>query len=183
MALGPCKLLGVLRHEPERQALRAEREVPRQFELTALQRIPDHLVRRQERLIAGRDLADQRVLHRIVDHRPHLVERGLDHVAILRLEQVYPFPQQELQDMIAPYRNLLEVTWCQEEPQNQGVWFSSQHRMRQVVRNHNRDLYLEYAGRESSAAPAAGYNALHLAQQEKLLRDALGIGEPRWPNA
>jgi 2-oxoglutarate dehydrogenase E1 component len=110
-------------------------------------------------------------------------ERGLDHVAILRLEQVYPFPQQELQDMIAPYRNLLEVTWCQEEPQNQGVWFSSQHRMRQVVRNHNRDLYLEYAGRESSAAPAAGYNALHLAQQEKLLRDALGIGEPRWPNA
>ena len=110
-------------------------------------------------------------------------ERGLDHVAILRLEQVYPFPQQELQDMIAPYRNLLEVTWCQEEPQNQGVWFSSQHRMRQVVRNHNRDLYLEYAGRESSAAPAAGYNALHLAQQEKLLRDGLGIGEPRWPNA
>jgi 2-oxoglutarate dehydrogenase E1 component len=110
-------------------------------------------------------------------------ERGLEHVAILRLEQVYPFPQQELQDMIAPYRNLLEVTWCQEEPQNQGVWFSSQHRMRQVVRNHNRDLYLEYAGRESSAAPAAGYNALHLAQQEKLLRDALGIGEPRWPNA
>jgi 2-oxoglutarate dehydrogenase E1 component len=110
-------------------------------------------------------------------------ERGLDHVAILRLEQVYPFPQQELQDMIAPYRNLLEVTWCQEEPQNQGVWFSSQHRMRQVVRNHNRDLYLDYAGRESSAAPAAGYNALHLAQQEKLLRDALGIGEPRWPNA
>ena len=110
-------------------------------------------------------------------------ERGLDHVAILRLEQVYPFPQQDLQEMIAPYRNLLEVTWCQEEPQNQGVWFSSQHRMRQVVRNHNRDLYLEYAGRESSAAPAAGYNALHLAQQEKLLRDALGIGEPRWPNA
>ena len=110
-------------------------------------------------------------------------DRKLDHVAILRLEQVYPFPQQELQEMIAPFRNLLEVTWCQEEPQNQGVWFSSQHRMRQVVRNHNRDLYLEYAGRPSSAAPAAGYNALHLAQQEKLLRDALGIGEPRWPNA
>ncbi len=109
-------------------------------------------------------------------------DAGLDHVAILRLEQIYPFPQQELEALIAGYRNLLEVTWCQEEPQNQGVWFSSQHRMRQVVRNHNRDLYLEYAGRDSSAAPAAGYNALHNAQQQKLLRAALGIGEPAWPN-
>ena len=113
---------------------------------------------------------------------PVALAAGLDHVAILRLEQIYPFPQQELEELIAGYRNLLEVTWCQEEPQNQGVWFSSQHRMRQVVRNHNRDLYLEYAGRDSSAAPAAGYNALHNAQQQKLLRAALGIGEPVWPN-
>jgi 2-oxoglutarate dehydrogenase E1 component len=106
-------------------------------------------------------------------------EAALEHVAIVRIEQLYPFPQQELQAAIAPYRNLLEVIWCQEEPQNQGVWFSSQHHMRQVVRAHNRDLYLEYAGREASAAPAAGYSALHNAQQEKLLRDALGIGARR----
>jgi len=99
----------------------------------------------------------------------------LEHVAIVRIEQLYPFPQAELQAAIAPYRNLLEVIWCQEEPQNQGVWFSSQHHMRHVVRVHNRDLYLEYAGREASAAPAAGYNALHVAQQDRLLRDALGI--------
>jgi 2-oxoglutarate dehydrogenase E1 component len=106
-------------------------------------------------------------------------EAGLAHVAIVRIEQLYPFPQQELQAAIAPYRSLLEVIWCQEEPQNQGVWFSSQHHMRQVVRTHNRDLYLEYAGREASAAPAAGYSALHNAQQDKLVRDALGIGARR----
>jgi len=109
-------------------------------------------------------------------------EHKLTHVAIVRIEQLYPFPQQELQEIIAPYRNLLEVTWCQEEPQNQGAWFSSQHHMRQVIRAHNRDLYLEYAGREASAAPAAGYTALHLAQQEKLIGDALGMRVPRWPN-
>ncbi len=109
-------------------------------------------------------------------------EHALPHVAIVRIEQLYPFPPQELLAALAPYRNLLEVTWCQEEPQNQGAWFSSQHHMRQVVREHNRDLYLEYAGREASAAPAAGYSALHLAQQEKLVRDALGMQVPRWPN-
>ncbi|HND15151.1 MAG TPA: hypothetical protein PLN78_09235, partial [Pseudomonadales bacterium] len=99
-----------------------------------------------------------------------------------RIEQLYPFPQRELVAAIAPYRNLLEVTWCQEEPQNQGAWFNSQHHMRQAVREHNRDLYLEYSGRDASAAPAAGYAALHLAQQEKLIRDALGMQVPRWPN-
>jgi 2-oxoglutarate dehydrogenase E1 component len=106
-----------------------------------------------------------------------------NHVAIVRVEQLYPFPQQELLKAIAPYRNLLEVCWCQEEPQNQGAWFSSQHHMRQAVREHNRDLYLEYAGREASAAPAAGYAALHQAQQEKLVRDALGTHVPRWPTS
>ncbi|MBK6287362.1 MAG: 2-oxoglutarate dehydrogenase E1 component [Gammaproteobacteria bacterium] len=109
-------------------------------------------------------------------------EHKLDHVAIVRIEQLYPFPQQELLAAIAPYRGVLEVAWCQEEPQNQGAWFSSQHHMRQVIRGHNRDLYLEYAGREASASPAAGYAALHLAQQDKLLRDALGMQVPRWPN-
>ena len=109
-------------------------------------------------------------------------QEELGHVAIVRIEQLYPFPNQELVAAIAKYRNLLEVTWCQEEPQNQGAWFNSQHHMRQVVREHNRDLYLEYAGREASAAPAAGYTALHLAQQEKLIRDALGMQVPRWPN-
>ena len=108
--------------------------------------------------------------------------QGLGHVAIVRIEQLYPFPQRELVAAIAPYRNLLEVAWCQEEPQNQGAWFNSQHHMRQAVREHNRDLYLEYSGRDASAAPAAGYAALHLAQQEKLIRDALGMQVPRWPN-
>ena len=108
-------------------------------------------------------------------------ELGLTHVAIIRLEQLYPFPEQDMGKTLAPYENLLEALWCQEEPRNQGAWYSSQHRMRRVIGRHNPELYLEYAGREASAAPAAGYSSLHVAQQEKLVRDALGAQEPRWP--
>ncbi|WP_101760611.1 2-oxoglutarate dehydrogenase E1 component [Oceanicoccus sp. KOV_DT_Chl] len=102
-------------------------------------------------------------------------EREMNHVAIIRLEQLYPFPEQELQAVLAPYANLTEIVWCQEEPMNQGAWYSSQHHMRRVINVHNSSLYLEYAGRDASASPAAGYMALHVAQQEKVIADALGF--------
>lgn len=102
-------------------------------------------------------------------------EKELDHVAIVRLEQLYPFPELELQEIIRPYENLESVIWCQEEPQNMGAWYSSQHHMKAVIARQNVRLVLEYAGREASASPAAGYTALHQATQEKLVHDALGL--------
>ena len=96
-------------------------------------------------------------------------------VAIVRIEQLYPFPEEQLQEVIAQYKNVKEVIWCQEEPMNQGAWYSSQHHMRRVVQRLNPNIYLDYAGREASAAPAAGYMALHLEQQEQLIKDALGL--------
>lgn len=102
-------------------------------------------------------------------------EQGLNHVVILRLEQLYPFPERELAEILADYSNLKEVVWCQEEPMNQGAWYSSQHHMRRVLNRHDSSLYLDYAGREASASPAAGYMALHVAQQQKVITDALGI--------
>lgn len=98
----------------------------------------------------------------------------LEDVAIIRLEQMYPFPEADLREVLAPYKGLKSVVWCQEEPQNQGCWYSSQHHMKRVVHEHKSSLLLEYAGREASAAPAAGYMALHIEQQEKLINDALG---------
>ena len=97
-------------------------------------------------------------------------------IAIVRLEQLYPFPEDELKAALAPYRNLEHIVWCQEEPQNQGAWYSSQHHMRRVIHQHDPSLYLEYAGREASAAAAAGYMSLHLAQQTQLINDALYRG-------
>jgi 2-oxoglutarate dehydrogenase E1 component len=95
--------------------------------------------------------------------------------AIVRLEQLYPFPEELLQEVIAPYVNLETVIWCQEEPQNMGAWYNSQHHMRNVIMRHNPKLALFYAGREASASPAAGYTALHNREQQQLIMDAFQL--------
>jgi 2-oxoglutarate dehydrogenase E1 component len=100
-------------------------------------------------------------------------EDAVTDIAIVRLEQLYPFPEQELVQIFAPYTHLKDVVWCQEEPQNQGAWYSSQHHMRRAILKHDDNLYLSYAGREASAAPAAGYMQLHVEQQARLVEDAL----------
>ncbi|MEZ5550467.1 MAG: 2-oxoglutarate dehydrogenase E1 component [Pseudomonadales bacterium] len=100
-------------------------------------------------------------------------DAGAHNVAIARLEQIYPFPEAELEAAMAPYRNLKEVVWCQEEPMNQGAWYSSQHHMRRVILRHSESIYLAYAGREPSAAPAGGYAAAHTIRQQRLVEEAL----------
>ncbi|SDH65841.1 2-oxoglutarate dehydrogenase E1 component [Pseudomonas abietaniphila] len=100
---------------------------------------------------------------------------GREDIAIVRIEQLYPFPEDDLMDAIASYTNLTHVVWCQEEPMNQGAWYSSQHHLRRSIGNHNRNLVLEYAGRDASAAPACGYASMHAEQQEKLLKDAFTV--------
>ena len=100
-------------------------------------------------------------------------EAGLENVALVRLEQLYPFPEEELKEAIAPYGRLAQAVWCQEEPMNQGAWYSSQHHMHAVLRRHDPALRLAYAGREAFAAPAGGYAALHARRQHRLVREAL----------
>ncbi|PRB82040.1 2-oxoglutarate dehydrogenase E1 component [Pseudomonas sp. MYb185] len=98
----------------------------------------------------------------------------LENVAIVRIEQLYPFPEDDLAEVLAPYSGLKKVVWCQEEPMNQGAWYCSQHHMRRVLAQHSvSNLYLDYAGREASAAPAGGYPSVHAEEQAKLLQDAL----------
>lgn len=96
-----------------------------------------------------------------------------DDVAIVRIEQLYPFPEKDLARAIAPYTNLESVVWCQEEPMNQGAWYCSQHHMRSVLHAHNPNLHLEGVGRPHAAAPAVGYVSVHLEQQEKLVNEAI----------
>ena len=100
---------------------------------------------------------------------------GREDIAIVRIEQLYPFPEDDLVEILAPYTELKNVVWCQEEPMNQGAWYSSQHHMRRILGRHNKDLVLEYAGRDASAAPACGYASMHAEQQEKLLQDAFTV--------
>ena len=98
---------------------------------------------------------------------------GAKNVAIIRLEQMYPFPEEEFAGVLAQYKNLNEVVWCQEEPMNQGAWYSMQHRMRRIILTQNENLYLVYAGRDAFAAPAVGYASIHSEQQDQLVQEAL----------
>jgi 2-oxoglutarate dehydrogenase E1 component len=100
---------------------------------------------------------------------------GRDDIAIVRIEQLYPFPEEDLAEALAPYQNVKHLIWCQEEPMNQGAWYCSQHHMRRVATAHKKELFLQYAGRDASAAPAVGYASMHAEQQEKLLQDAFTV--------
>ncbi|SMF64545.1 2-oxoglutarate dehydrogenase E1 component [Alteromonadaceae bacterium Bs31] len=100
-------------------------------------------------------------------------ERQQDDVAFIRIEQLYPFPEEDLRLVLKPYSHVTDVVWCQEEPKNQGAWTASQHRMRRVVERVNEDAYLRYVGRASSSAPAAGYMSTHLDELNKFINAAL----------
>ncbi|MCW9000262.1 MAG: 2-oxoglutarate dehydrogenase E1 component, partial [Kangiellaceae bacterium] len=67
-----------------------------------------------------------------------------EQAAIVRIEQLYPFPEEELKSAIANYTNLEKAIWCQEEPKNQGAWYSSHHHLREVIRQHDENLYVEF---------------------------------------
>ncbi len=95
---------------------------------------------------------------------------GLTNVALIRLEQLYPFPTEGYEAVLERYANAHEIVWCQEEPQNQGAWYQIRHRLQE--RLSNRDAVF-YAGRPSAAAPATGIHQLHVEQQQRLVRTAL----------
>jgi 2-oxoglutarate dehydrogenase E1 component len=107
------------------------------------------------------------------DLEAYRIEQGIEDRAILRVEQLYPFPEDDLIEALAPYVNMEEMVWCQEEPMNQGAWFQSQHHMLNAMWLHLPNKFLRYAGRPAAATPAAGYMALHVSQQKALIQDAL----------
>jgi 2-oxoglutarate dehydrogenase E1 component len=94
----------------------------------------------------------------------------LENVAIIRVEQLYPFPEKKFLEILAPFKNVKTIVWCQEEPENQGAWYSTQHHFRACL-NSKQNLF--YAGRAASASPAVGYNSVHMKQQVQLVQDAL----------
>jgi 2-oxoglutarate dehydrogenase E1 component len=99
-------------------------------------------------------------------------EREQKEVAILRVEQLYPFPTDELKAELAKYAGAREIVWVQEEPKNQGAWHLIRHRLEACMTPKQT---LAYAGRPSSASPAVGYMSKHLAQLKAFLDEALTL--------
>ncbi|SOZ16885.1 2-oxoglutarate dehydrogenase E1 component [Cupriavidus taiwanensis] len=124
--------------------------------------IPDH-----EELNAGKVkrviMCSGKVYYDLVNTRK---EREANDTAIIRLEQLYPFPHKALAAELKKYPNANEILWCQDEPQNQGAWFFVQH---YIMENMTDGQKLGYAGRPASASPAVGYYAKHNEQQKALL--------------
>ena len=97
---------------------------------------------------------------------------GVNDIALIRIEQLYPFPIAEYASILQQYEHVDEVVWCQEEPQNQGAWYQIRHRLQEPLKDHQQ---LYYAGRPGAAAPASGVFKIHLQQQQALVEAALDI--------
>ena len=106
------------------------------------------------------DLLEARRVHKV------------DDVAIVRIEELYPFPIDEYAATLDAYPDAREIVWCQEEPQNQGAWYQIRHRLQESL---GREHSLFYAGRPGAAAPASGIFQLHVQQQQALVEAALSI--------
>ena len=95
-------------------------------------------------------------------------------VGVVRIEQLYPFPYDDLEEILTKYENVQEFIWCQEEPLNQGAWFSHRHRIQRVLDRFDKGDEVSLVSRPPAAAPAVGLMKLHLQQQEELVKEAIG---------
>ena len=133
--------------------------------------IPDHHIVNSEsvdRIV----LCSGKVYYHLFEEREAL---KLNNVALIRIEQLYPFDDERLVEVLAEYKHVQNIVWCQEEPMNQGTWYMGQHRMRAAIQKFDESLYLLYAGRKAMAAPASGYMSTHLEEQTRFINEALGL--------
>jgi len=119
-----------------------------------------------ERLV----LCSGKLYYDIVGHDLH---EDAKHVAVARLEQLYPFPVEAVESLLRRYPRLDEVVWAQEEPQNMGPWRSIRHRLEQTVRASTA-RGLHYVGRTWKASPSEGYPTAHQVEQDRIVRTAFG---------
>ena len=115
-------------------------------------------------------LCTGKVYYDLLDKRNAL---GRNDIALIRMEQLYPFPEDELKEILSvnPYA---EIVWCQEEPLNMGAWTFMDRRLERVLRSigatHPRPYY---AGRPESPTPATGSSSKHAKEQDNVVMDAL----------
>ena len=101
---------------------------------------------------------------------------GIDNIAIIRLEQLYPYPKVAVAQLLERYPHVEHRVWVQEEPRNQGAWWYMRAHM--DVNLGYQESRIEYAGRPASASPATGYLSVHRQQLQQLINDALQLNLP-----
>lgn len=98
-------------------------------------------------------------------------------IALVRVEQLYPFPEHKLAPILKSYKNAKEVVWCQEEPKNMGSWFFMKPKFDELIENEGLEFPVRYAGRDERASPATGSEKVHAAEQGALVSQALSLGK------
>ncbi len=131
--------------------------------------IPDDLDQKKVKRVV---LCSGKVYYHLLEEREL---REQDDVALIRIEQLYPFDEKALTTVLKGYKNLQDIMWCQEEPLNQGLWFNGQHHIRKSIHASKSPHYLRYVGRPARAAPAGGYMSTHLEEQKKFVNEALDL--------
>jgi len=112
-----------------------------------------------------------KVFYDLVEERARRFEGREHEVAVVRVEQLYPWPEAELSQILGRYSSATRRIWCQEEPRNMGAWTFIRDRLQSIIGDGNK---LEYAGRVEAASPAAGSPRIHRAQLKMFLEQALG---------
>lgn len=127
--------------------------------------IPEHrtLASRLERVV----LCSGKVYYDLLAKQ---LERNINTIPLVRIEQLYPFPTDDVRAVLRQYAKVTDIVWCQEEPENQGAWYTLRHHLEACLAKGQR---IHYVGRAPSASPAAGYMKLHVQQQEQLVERAL----------
>ncbi|MBT8096830.1 MAG: 2-oxoglutarate dehydrogenase E1 component [Woeseia sp.] len=133
-----------------------------------------------QNIIPERELTDAKKITRLVfcsgkvyyDLLETRQVNDIENVALVRIEQLYPFPIEQYADILRKHKDVKDIVWCQEEPQNQGAWYHIRHRLQEPLLD---EQTLYYAGRPGAAAPASGMFKVHLQQQQALVEAALDI--------
>lgn len=167
------------------------RQMVRQYRKPLIVMTPKSLLRHPQAVSSLDELANgefQLVIPEIDDINPKNVDRvvmccgkvyydllekrrelKLNNIAIIRIEQLYPFPEDRLKEVLQAYKGVKTFIWCQEEPENQGAWYSTQHNLQSCL---EKSQHLSYAGRRASASPAVGYASVHAKEQAELVMQA-----------
>ncbi len=109
-----------------------------------------------------------KVYYELLEKRRELKKQN---IAIIRIEQLYPFPDVRMKEVLAPFKHVKDVIWCQEEPENQGAWYAIQDDIASCL---DENQTLRYVGRSAAASPAVGYASVHMKEQKELVIRALG---------
>ena len=182
MPSSPSQIFHLLR----RQAIRKMRRPLIVITPKSLLRLPEaasdlsELTSGSFNCIIGDDLPKEKIRRVVLcsgkvyyDLKKNRDEKSISDIALLRLEQLYPFPYFEVEEMLKDYSHVEEFVWAQEEPRNQGAWFSHRHRLERVLKKLNIDNSFKPISRPPAAAPAVGLMKLHLQQQQELVDNVL----------